>query len=105
MSDDDRITQHIELNPNRRGLAEARLKDFGVPVWALISYLPAVGGDVARVAADYEVPRAAVEAAIAYYQRHRAIIDDRIAANSATTRDALRGHHHSAPRPHRVGRS
>ena len=48
-----------------------------------MGYLEAVENDVARVADDYEVPREAVEAALAYYRRHREVIDARIAANSA----------------------
>jgi hypothetical protein len=39
-------------------------------------------GDVARVAADYALPCEAVKAAIAYYQRHKNLIDARIAANA-----------------------
>jgi uncharacterized protein (DUF433 family) len=79
----DHITQYIELNPQRPGLDEAWLKDYGVAVWALIGYLHAADGDVARVAAAYDVPQEAVEAAIAYYDQHRALIDTRIAANDA----------------------
>lgn len=89
MSDNDRITAYIELNPHRPGPDEALLKAYGVPVWALIGYLPAVGGSVSHVAADYDVPLEAVEAAIAYYHQHRSIIDARIAANSAETRARL----------------
>ena len=75
------IERYIELNPHKPWVAEARLKDYGIAVWALIGYLPAVGGDVARAAADYEIPREAVEAALAYYHRHQALIDARLAAN------------------------
>jgi len=78
------IAQYIEENPLRPGPADARLKDFGVAVWALISYLTrAVGGDVEQAATDFEVPVAAVEAARAYYERHRAPIDARIAVSAA----------------------
>jgi uncharacterized protein (DUF433 family) len=89
MNDEDLITQYIELNPHRPGLDEARLKSYGVAVWALIGYLPAVGNDVSQVAHDYDVPVEAVEAAIAYYRRHRPLIDARIAANSAKFDDLL----------------
>jgi hypothetical protein len=33
------------------------------------------------MAADYEVPREAVEAALAYYREHRETIEARLAAN------------------------
>ncbi len=82
MSNDAWIAEYIEPNPHYPGIDEARLKSYGVAVWALIAYLPAVDGDLARVATGYDVPRAAVEAAYAYYQRHRALIDARIAANT-----------------------
>ncbi|HSH81563.1 MAG TPA: hypothetical protein VLA19_23795 [Herpetosiphonaceae bacterium] len=82
MSDTANIAEYIELNPHVPGLAEARLKGYGVAVWALIGHLPAVKGDLAGVARDYGVPLEAVEAAVAYYQRYRVLIDARIAANT-----------------------
>jgi uncharacterized protein (DUF433 family) len=54
-----------------------------VPVWAIIGYLQTPGADIDRVAADYDVPRASVEAAKAYYWHHQDAIDARIAANNA----------------------
>ncbi len=82
-SDEDLIAQYIERNPNKPGLDEARLKNDHVSVWALIGYLNlAVEGDIDRVINDYGVPREAVQAAIAYYRRHRCRIDARIAANN-----------------------
>jgi uncharacterized protein (DUF433 family) len=51
-------------------------------VWTLIGYWKAANGDVERVAADYRVPVSAVEAAVAYYKRNKAVIDGKIAANT-----------------------
>ena len=51
--------------------------------------IAAAEGDIDRVAKDYEIPREAVEAAIAFYRLHRAVIDNRIAANSGEPRDLL----------------
>lgn len=76
---EDLITEYIDSSSSP---SEARLRKYGVHVWALIGYLRAVGDNVDQVAADYEVPRAAVEAAIAYYQRHRANIDARLILNA-----------------------
>ncbi len=81
MSDAVNIAEYIQLNPHVPGIAEARLKGYGVAVWALIGHLPAVKGDLAALAGDYGVPLEAVEAAVAYYRRYRALIDARIAAN------------------------
>lgn len=77
------IARHIEPNPQRPGRDEARLIDSGVPVWALAGYWAAVDGNDARVAADYALPAEAVEAALAYYRRHKPLIDARIEANTA----------------------
>ena len=77
------IDQYIELNPNRPGGAEARLRGYGVSVWALVSYLEAVHGDVGRVAADYDLPGEAVDAALAYYRKHMDTIDARRALSVA----------------------
>ena len=82
MDDERLIARYIEPNPHRPGLDEAWLKDYGVSVWALVGYLEAASGDVARVAADYELPREAVDAALAYYRRHKPVIDARLAANA-----------------------
>jgi uncharacterized protein (DUF433 family) len=76
------IEQYIEQDPSRPGRYNARLKDYGVHVWALISYLQVVDWDVERTAHDYDVPREAVEAALAYYREHKDIIDARIEANN-----------------------
>ncbi len=46
-----------------------------------MGHLGGEDGDVRRVADDYDIPVEAVEAALAYYREHRAVIDDRLAAN------------------------
>ena len=77
------IERWIELHPQRLDPDEARLVRYGIPVWSLVGYLEAVDQDVDRAAADYDVPREAVEAVVAYYRRHQGLIDARIAANAA----------------------
>ena len=79
------IERHIDPNWDRYpgGRADARLRESGVPVWALIGHLRAVENDVDRVATDYELPREAVQAALAYYRRHKALIDARLLLNTA----------------------
>ena len=42
-----------------------------MPVWLIIAHLHVVGDDVTQVAADYALPSEAVEAALAYYRRHK----------------------------------
>lgn len=80
---EESIEKYIESNPSGPSPADARVAGYGVPVWALISYLEAVHGDLERVAADYELPREAVEAAQAYYHRHKEVIDARRSLGAA----------------------
>jgi uncharacterized protein (DUF433 family) len=78
------IDRHIAVDPDGRGAADAYLKDYGTSVWALVGYLHGdAAGDVGRAAADYEVPPEAVRAALAFYARHKALIDARLLLNSA----------------------
>ncbi|MDP9375115.1 MAG: hypothetical protein M3Q65_22235 [Chloroflexota bacterium] len=64
-----------------RGRAEARLTAYGVSVWILAGYFADGNGEVdsgiAQAAKDYELPREAVEAALAYYRQHKKCIDAR----------------------------
>jgi uncharacterized protein (DUF433 family) len=78
------IERHIAPDPAGRGAAYARLRDYGTPVWALIGYLGgAAAGDVEQAAADYGIPGEAVRAALAYYARHKALIDAKLLLNAA----------------------
>jgi uncharacterized protein (DUF433 family) len=82
MTDDELIARYIELNPHKPGSAEARLKQYGIPVWAIIGYLP-VYEHLDEIARGYDVPRVMVDAAVAYYHRHKGAIDASIEANNA----------------------
>jgi uncharacterized protein (DUF433 family) len=85
MDDQEIIDRYIDLDTDRYpgGRADARLRTYGVPVWALIGQLRVLDGDVDQVARDYELPREAVEAALAYYRRNKEYIDARLLLNSA----------------------
>jgi uncharacterized protein (DUF433 family) len=54
-----------------------------MPVWALIGQLSTLDGDVEQLAADYELPREAVEAALARYRRNWDFIEARLLLNRA----------------------
>ena len=73
----------IEPSPPPADGAEAKVLPRGVAVWVVVAQLELEQGNVAEVQAAYELPREAVEAAVAYYQQHRVEIDARIAANRA----------------------
>ena len=75
------ISRYIVTDRNGRGPDEASLARYGVSVWALVAYLTANKLDPAQVAADYDLPEDAVEAALAYYRCHKEIIDARILLN------------------------
>ncbi len=85
MDDQKLIERYIDLDTDRYpgGKADARLRTYGVSVWALIGYLHVVDNSVARVAEDYGLPGEAVEAALAYYRHHRQPIDARLLLNTA----------------------
>ncbi|MHB8644698.1 MAG: hypothetical protein ACYDAR_02785 [Thermomicrobiales bacterium] len=75
------IARYIERTPDKPAAYDARLNPYGVSVWAIVGRLEAVKGDVDAAAAEYDVPRAAIEAAIAYYERYKDAIDARREAN------------------------
>jgi uncharacterized protein (DUF433 family) len=76
------IAKYIEPHPAKPGISNARLTtDRHVPVWALIGHLEVVEGDAGQVAHDYGIPREAMDAALAYYERHQAAIDARLVLN------------------------
>jgi uncharacterized protein (DUF433 family) len=73
----DRITQ----NPNKPTPDEVVIAGTSTPVWAVIAHAHAVGGDLERVASDYDIPVASVVAAIVYYYQNRQLIEARLLAN------------------------
>jgi uncharacterized protein (DUF433 family) len=79
--EDALIEQFIEPDPWRPNKADAILKGYGVPVWALAGYFQQDEPSVNQAMQDYELPEEVVRAALAFYRRYRAIIDDRVMAN------------------------
>lgn len=79
---DELIERYIEPHPDSGSKAEARLKHYYVSVWALAGYFAAGDFAIADIAAAYDLPCEAVEAAFEYYKRYKVILDDRVAANS-----------------------
>jgi uncharacterized protein (DUF433 family) len=79
------IARHIESHPDpvKEGHAWFRLKERGVPVYAIIGSLTPSLDNVDDVADAFGVSREAVVAAVAYYRQHTAAIAARLAANRA----------------------
>ncbi len=82
MDADRLIEQYIDTDWPRAD--QARLKETGVEVWALIAYLQyANEGDEEQTAKEYGLSPEALCAAQAYYERHRALISARILVNNS----------------------
>jgi uncharacterized protein (DUF433 family) len=91
----DLIERYVDPDTGRyaHGRADARLRGSGTPVWALVGHLRAVVGEqadhptpaaIGQLAEDYALPREAVEAVLAYYRRHKALIDARLTLHGFT---------------------
>ncbi|MGI8854738.1 MAG: DUF433 domain-containing protein [Thermomicrobiales bacterium] len=83
LTDEDLIARYIVPHPTKMGVDQAVIAGYGVSVWALVGYLRGTDATAERVAADYDLPVEAVEAAMAYYRQHKALFDSRIAVNDA----------------------
>ena len=83
LTDDELIARYIAPHPTKPGADQAIVAGHGVSVWALVGYLRGTDASIRQVAADYDLPIEAVEAAMAYYRRHKALIDSRLAINDA----------------------
>jgi hypothetical protein len=82
MTDDELIAEHMDPDP-WLSIQDGRLFKYGTAVWVLIAALRANDQDAERVARDYDIPMEAMDAALAYYRRHQAIIDAKILLNEA----------------------
>jgi len=84
VTEEELIQRYIQRDPDKPGVEEARLANYYQHVWALIGHWKATNHDAAEVAAAYDVPEEAIHAALAYYRRHKAAIDTRLAAHMAS---------------------
>ncbi len=79
------IEKHIDLDydryPYRR--ADAWLRESGVSIWVIIRNLDMYQGDRGQVARDFDLSEEEVDAALAYYQRHKKYVDARITLDEA----------------------
>lgn len=85
LSENHLIERYVDQETDRypSGRADARLRDSGVSVWAIVAFLPVYDGDLSKVSEHFSVSREEVDAALAYYRRNRVCIDARIALNEA----------------------
>jgi len=76
------IAQYIAAHPVKPGADEVWLKDYRISVWAIVGQWKGQSRNVQRTADAYGIPIEAVEAALAYYERNQAVIDNRRSQNS-----------------------
>lgn len=81
--DDLLISRHVVLPDNSRDPTDARVMPAGYSVWILIDALNAAGGKLDAAAEEYAIDVEVMRAAVAYYSRHRAVIDAKIIVNAA----------------------
>jgi hypothetical protein len=81
-TDEELIAEYIRQDPHRPGPANVRLRDSWYPVWAVIGDLFTTDGDIGQTAAAYELPAEEMAAAVAYFRRHRAVIEGRLSENA-----------------------
>lgn len=84
IADEERLIEKwIEPDPWKPGVEEARVKPFSINVWAIIGHLAGDERNIEAVAHSYDISAESVEAAVAYYHRHKDFIDYRLAQNNA----------------------
>lgn len=84
-SDQQLVERYVDLDFDRYagGRADARLRDSGVSIWAIITFLRFYNYDRDKVAWHFDLSDEEVEAARAYYRLNKRYIDARIAINEA----------------------
>lgn len=70
------IEKHLARDPYRQGRANAVVKGRRLHVWALIGHWKGNGCTVEAIAEGYDIPLEVAEAALAFYERYKSLIDD-----------------------------
>src|SRR5947209_7926435 len=80
---EDLIAKYIEPHPAKPGFVNYSLKEDegGYPVWAIIGDLAPGILNKADIIREFHISREALDAALAFYERHKDAIDARIIAN------------------------
>jgi uncharacterized protein (DUF433 family) len=78
LTDDELIERYIATLGSDQVSSEARLAESGISVWVLMWALRRGNGNISVVAREHSLSSEAVEAAIAYYLRHRRVIDAQV---------------------------
>ena len=79
----DLVACWIEPDSVKSGPEEARVKGYGVHVWALLNLLKMYHIDKQAAARACELPDEAIDAVLAYYELHTRALDARVALVSS----------------------
>lgn len=82
LTDDELIEKYIYASPRRGGLANVVVEPYVISVWALIGAMTLGGATAEEVVRDYRITDEAMQAALAFYRRHKEVIDARIDENA-----------------------
>jgi uncharacterized protein (DUF433 family) len=82
-NDDALIARYIEPHPAKPGIVNYSLRgqDGGYPVWAIIGDLAPGILSEEDIMREFRISRDALNAVLAFYARHKEVIDARIVAN------------------------
>jgi uncharacterized protein (DUF433 family) len=82
MTDDELIAKYIERDPNKPGKSNAVISGYWYHIWVIIGDYLSNGCNTTETATGFHLPLEAVEAALAYYRKHKDAIDMRLDANN-----------------------
>jgi hypothetical protein len=85
MTEDELIAKHIHLNVRREGPDEAMVGESAPSMWAVITQWLYADGDIKCVQEAYGLSEEEVRAALAYYRKHKPVIDARLLLNQASS--------------------
>ncbi len=78
------IDRHIDPDFERYGgRADARLRESGASIWAIVEFLDVYNGDRNEIAGHFGISQEEIDAALEYYRRNRRFVDARITLNEA----------------------
>jgi uncharacterized protein (DUF433 family) len=77
------VNRYVEQDSASEGSADAHLRDSGMTIRTIVTYLGVYQNDRDKVAQHFDISSEEVEAAAAYYQMNKAEIDTQMTAEDA----------------------
>jgi hypothetical protein len=85
MTEDELIAKHIHENRRREGPDEAMVGESAPSIWAVITHWLYADGDIKSVQKANCLSEEEVRAALAYYRKHKPVIDARLLLNQTSS--------------------